>query len=55
MTEPSEREIRLRCIEAAARTPTPHGAGYPAGVLEAAEKWATWVLGKPAPLGLPKK
>lgn len=40
-----EREIRLRCIEAAAKTPMVHAAGQAAGVLEVAKEWAAWVLG----------
>jgi hypothetical protein len=39
-----EREIRLRCIEAAAKNPTPHPEGYASGVLQSAQKWAGWVL-----------
>lgn len=59
-----EREIRLRCIEAAARYPDPRNpAGMTQAVLDAAEQWARWVSGLPtsAPvpraqtLGLPKK
>ena len=55
-----EREIRLRLIEAAARTPTPHPEGYVTGVRRAAEDWLRWVVaneradGK-STLGLPKK
>ena len=43
-----EREIRLRCIEAAAKNPTPHTDGFAAGVLEAAKVWAEWILPVPA-------
>ncbi len=51
-----EREVRLRCIEAAAKTPMVHNDGPAAGVLSVAWAWAAWVLdAKPAPLGLPKK
>ena len=50
-----EREIRLRLIEAAARNPQPHAAGYAAGVKESAECWFAWVMAAKAPLGLPKK
>ena len=39
-----EREIRLRCIEAAARAPMTHESGYSAGVLQAAGQWAAFVL-----------
>ena len=55
-------EVRLRCIEAAARNPTPHADGFAAGVLETARQWAGWVStgGSTPPdtrevLGLPKK
>lgn len=45
-----EREIRLRCIEAAAKTPMVHTAGQAAGVLEVAKQWAAWALaGDPIP------
>lgn len=58
-----EREIRMRCIEAAARFPAVHQSGPAAGVLETAQAWERWVRGgeadpraaKSAPLGLPKK
>ena len=56
-----EREVRLRCIEAAAKTPTVHPAGHAAGVLATAESWAAWVLGQSIGdkarqvLGLPNK
>ena len=56
--DPSEREIRLRCIEAAARNPVPHPEGYGAAVLEAAKGWAEWVVGpggSKSTLSLPKK
>jgi hypothetical protein len=39
-----EREIRLRCIEAAAKTPTVHSKGHAEGVLETAKAWYEWVL-----------
>jgi hypothetical protein len=57
MSEPTEREIRLRCIEAAAKSPIVHKDGPAAGVLAVAEAWSAWVLGgqKPSTLGLPKK
>lgn len=41
-----EREVRLRCIEAAAKAPIPHEQGYAAGMLAAAQSWAAWVLGE---------
>ena len=40
-----EREVRLRLIEAAAKSPMPHDHGYAAGVLAAAQGWAAWVFG----------
>ena len=51
-----EREIRLRCIEAAAKNPQPHKDGYSAAVLGAASVWFDWIISKPkeGPLGLPK-
>ena len=55
-------EIRLRCIEAAAKTPAVHPQGHAAGVQETAAQWAAWVMGSEsvadkgrAILGLPKK
>lgn len=52
-----DTEIKLRCIEAAARNPYPHPDGLVAGVLEAAHRWFEWVKVPPAKgtLGLPKK
>lgn len=54
-----EREVRLRCIEAAAKAPIVHANGPAAGVLETAQAWAAWVLAQPAAkastLGLPRK
>lgn len=54
-------EARLRCIEAAAKTPMVHSKGQAEGVLETASLWFDYVFsgrkadaGKP-PLGLPKK
>jgi hypothetical protein len=39
------REIRLRCIEAAARNPDPrHPGGFAAGVVAAAQTWEAWIL-----------
>ena len=48
-------EARLRCLEAAAKNPTPHPQGYTAGVLEAAQKFEAWVCSsRPAgKVGLP--
>jgi hypothetical protein len=52
-----EREIKLRCIEAASKTPTVHLHGHSAGVLEIASDWFDWIISKPQglTLGLPKK
>lgn len=38
-----EREIRLRCIEAASRAPVVHNEGPAVGVLKIAQAWAEWV------------
>lgn len=59
----SEQEIRLRCIEAAARNPQVHPEGYTAGVLAAAGAYEAFVKGGAqgvfdrlkGTLGLPKK
>ena len=54
-------EIRLRCIEAAARNPVPHVDGYAAGVVDAAAKYERFVVGQGvadkvrSTLGLPGK
>jgi hypothetical protein len=40
-------EVRLRCLEAAAKTPMVHNQGHAVGVREVAAAWATWVLGQP--------
>jgi len=45
-------EVRMRCIEAAAKNPTPHNDGFPTGTLESAKMWAEWVL--PGPETAPK-
>jgi hypothetical protein len=37
-------QVRLRCIEAAARNPVPNADGYAAGILAAAKVFSTWVL-----------
>lgn len=52
-----EREIRLRCIEAAAKTPMLHADGHAAGVKETASLWFDWIISKPQgnTLSLPKK
>lgn len=55
-------EIRLRCIEAAARAPMVHAEGPAAGVIATARSWFDWIVdGRPSNpdgrevLGLPKK
>ena len=56
-----ELEIRLRCIEAAARSPIVHSAGPAVGVREVAAAWFEWIARPPqvsnakAPLRLPEK
>jgi len=55
-----EREIKLRCIEAAAKTPTVHLKGQAEGVVEIASAWFNWIISSPKgevakPLGLPPK
>ena len=55
-----EREIRLRCIEAAAKTPTVHLNGQADGVIAIASAWFNWIISSPKgdaskPLGLPGK
>ena len=52
------REVRLRCIEAAARNPdTRHPGGLAAGVLVAAQAWEAWIINdlvkSPPTLSLP--
>lgn len=42
-----EREIRLRCIEAAARNPTAHPDGWAVGARESASVWFDWIISKP--------
>lgn len=49
----SDREVRLRLIEAAARAPNFHKDGFVAGVVETAKVWHEWVKG--GTLGLPGK
>jgi hypothetical protein len=51
MTPP---EIRMRCLEAAAKNPIPHKDGFAVGILECAKFWAAWVE-KGGTLGVPKK
>ena len=38
-----EREVLLRCIEAAAKNPVPHAEGFAVSVRETAEAWARWI------------
>ena len=42
-----EREIRMRCIEAAARYPAVHTDGWAKGVEVAASIWFDWIISKP--------
>lgn len=47
------KEIRLRCIEAAARQPFPHKDGPVAAVQHAASIWFDWINGdSPAPVSI---
>jgi hypothetical protein len=48
-----DKEVRLRCIEAAAKSPTPHSRGYAAGVQESAESWYLWINSQSVPEGIP--
>ena len=41
-----EREIRLRCIEAAAKTPMVHPQGQAEGVKATASLWFDWIISK---------
>ena len=40
-------EIRLRCIEAAARYPAVHQDGWAVGVAQAASIWFDWIISAP--------
>lgn len=54
------QEIRLRCIEAAARSPIVHKDGPAVGVREVASIWFNWIIsgetapGKAGTLHVPK-
>lgn len=55
-----EREIKLRCVEAAAKTPTVHLKGQAEGVRDIASTWFDWIISSPKgeggkTLGLPGK
>lgn len=52
-----DQEIKLRCVEAAAKHPTVHANGFAAGVLENATLWFDWIKSnqKAGTLGLPGK
>jgi hypothetical protein len=56
-----DREVKLRCIEAAAKTPMVHLGGQSAGVIEVATAWFDWInsgateMPSKKPLGLPRK
>lgn len=41
----SDKEIRLRLVEAASRAPIVHNGGPAAGVVAVAEVWYAWVKG----------
>lgn len=41
-----DREIRLRCIEAAAKSPIVHQDGPAVGVREVASVWFDWIISK---------
>lgn len=49
----NDKEIRVRCIEAAAKAPMSHVRGYAAGVQEAAETWYAWINSQNAPEEIP--
>lgn len=49
MSEITEREVRMRCIEAASRAPNAHMQGYGKGVLQDAEAWSDWILNPKGP------
>lgn len=53
MTELSEFELRLRCLEAAAKTPMVHNAGPAAGVIGVAQQWEEWVVNGTQPPAVP--
>lgn len=38
-----DKEIRLRCIEAAAKNLIPHTGGYAIGVMETAKTYHAWI------------
>ncbi len=42
-----DKEIKLRCIEAAAKTPTVHLNGHAMGVQETASAWFDWIISPP--------
>lgn len=57
MADLSDAEIKLRCIEAAARSPQVHPDGHAVGVKETANHWFDWIKSnqKAGTLGLPGK
>ena len=57
MADISDAEIKLRCVEAAAKQPTVHVDGFAAGVLSNATLWFDWIKSsqKTGTLGLPDK
>lgn len=48
MNEISEREVKMRCIEAASRAPNAHMHGYSKGVLQDASDWSEWIFSERA-------
>ncbi len=54
-------EIRMRCIEAAAKAPIVHQNGPAAGVIAVAQAWEQYITGAAVPqatrpvLGVPRK
>lgn len=57
MADLTDAEIKLRCLEAAARMPQPHADGFAVGVKETASGWFDWIKSnqKAGTLGLPAK
>lgn len=45
----TSEEIKIRCIEAAAKAPQVHADGFAVGVLETAKLWSAWVQGITSP------
>jgi hypothetical protein len=45
----TNQEIRMRCVEAAAKQGHPHRDGPAAGALETASAWFDWIVSEPRP------